>query len=169
MCVGDVRDGPDRRHLGARRRARRGRGHRRGGHAVDQAVPAGAALASASSSTSTSRAPTATSSARASTRSRTDLRPAARAGVAGRGRRRRAGARLGRVRRDRVRRGVAHPAPDGAHPQPLRRPDVHRAAAVDPALRREGEAEPGPQHPRRPARRPRRRLDRARHDVAGRS
>ena len=53
---------------------------------------------------------------------------------------------------------------DGPHPQSLRRPHVHPAAAVDPALRREGQAEPGAQHPRRPARRADRRFDRARHD-----
>ena len=43
-----------------------------------------------------------------------------------------------------VRRAAAH----GADPQPLRRPHVHPAAAVDPALRRQGQAEPGAQHPR---------------------
>ena len=36
-----------------------------------------------------------------------------------------------------------------ADPQSLRRPHVHRAGAVDPPLRREGEAQPGAQHPRR--------------------
>ena len=40
------------------------------------------------------------------------------------------------------RRGI--PFAHGPHPQPLRRPHVHRAAAVDPPLRRQGEAEPGP-------------------------
>ena len=43
-------------------------------------------------------------------------------------------------------------------------PHVHPAAAVDPPLRRQGEAESGAQHPRRHARHPGRRLDRARHD-----
>ena len=33
-------------------------------------------------------------------------------------------------------RGVRHPAADGPDPQSLRGPDVHRAAAVDPAFRR---------------------------------
>ena len=82
----------------------------------------------------------------------------------GRRRRGRAGARLRRVRGDGLRREVGHSAADGADPQSLRRPHVHPAAVVDPALRREGEAEPGPQHPRRQARRARRRFDRARHD-----
>ena len=50
-----------------------------------------------------------------------------------------------------------------AHPQPLRRPHLHRAGAVDPPLRREGEAEPGAQPAQGAARRPHRRLDRARH------
>ena len=44
--------------------------------------------------------------------------------------------RLGRLRRDRLRRGIGHADGDGADPQPLRRPHVHPAAAVDPALRR---------------------------------
>ena len=55
-------------------------------------------------------------------------------------------------------------AADGPDPQPLRRPHVHPAAAVDPPLQRPREAEPGPQHPRGQAGRPDRRLDRARHD-----
>ena len=61
-------------------------------------------------------------------------------------------------------RGGGHSAAIRPDPQSLRRPDVHPAAAVDPRLRRQGEAEPGAQHPRGQARRPRRRLDRARHD-----
>nr|ADC35964.1 putative amidophosphoribosyl transferase [uncultured bacterium 98] len=44
------------------------------------------------------------------------------------------------------------PDADGADSQPLRRPHLHRAAAVDPALRRAGETEPGEEHPRRQAR-----------------
>ena len=60
---------------------------------------------------------------------RTEPRPAARARAAGRRRRRRAGARLGRLRGDGLRRGVGHPAADGAHPQPLRRAHLHPAAA----------------------------------------
>ena len=76
-------------------------------------------------------------------------RPAAGPRAAGRRRRRRAGSGLGRLRGDRLRGGVRHPAADGPDPQPLRRPDLHRAAAVDPPLRREGEAEPGAQHPRK--------------------
>ena len=56
------------------------------------------------------------------------------------------------------------PMADGADPQSLRRPHVHPAAAGDPPLQRAHQAEPGAQHPRGPARHPRRRLDRARHD-----
>ncbi len=37
----------------------------------------------------------------------------------------------------------------GAHPQPLRGPDVHRAPAVDPVLRGEDQAQPGGERPRR--------------------
>ena len=51
-----------------------------------------------------------------------------------------------------------------ADPQSLRRPHLHRAGAVDPTLRREGEAQSGQEHPRRPARRADRRFARARHD-----
>ncbi len=47
--------------------------------------------------------------------------PATRRGVDGRGRRRRAHSRLGRLRGDRLLRDVGHPDADGAHPQPLRR------------------------------------------------
>ena len=43
-------------------------------------------------------------------------------------------------------------------------PHVHRAAAVDPAFRRQGEAESGAQHPRRQARGAGGRFARARHD-----
>ena len=95
---------------------------------------------------------------------RTELGRDSRARAAGRRRRRRAGARLGRLRGDGLCRGVGRSAADGAHPQSLRRPHVHPAAAVDPAFRRQGEAESGPEHPRRQARHSRRRLDRARHD-----
>ncbi len=54
---------------------------------------------------------------------------------------------------------------DGPRPQPLRRPHVHRAEAVDPQLRRQGEAQRRALGRGRQARRPRGRLDRARHDV----
>ena len=54
------------------------------------------------------------------------------------------------------------PLPLRPDQESLRRPDLHPAAAVDPRLRREGEAEPGPQHSRRQAGRAGRRLDRAR-------
>ena len=52
----------------------------------------------------------------------------------------------------------------GLDPQPLRRAHVHPAAAVDPPLRRPGEAEPGEEHPRGPPRGAGGRLDCARHD-----
>ena len=71
---------------------------------------------------------------------------------------------LGCVRRDGICGRGEHSAANGAHPESLRRPDLHSAAVVDPALRREGEAESGPQHPRRQARHPRGRFTRARHD-----
>ena len=41
-----------------------------------------------------------------------------------------------------------HPLRDGPHPLALRRPHVHRAAAVDPPLRRAPEAQPGRAGPR---------------------
>ena len=47
------------------------------------------------------------------------------------------------ARRPGYRRGVGPAAADGPDPQSLRRPDVHRAAPVDPALRRAREAQPG--------------------------
>ena len=71
----------------------------------------------------------------------------------------------GDLRGARVRRGERDPLRHGARAQPLRRPHVHRAEAVDPALRRQGEAERRPLRRRRQARRPRGRFDRARHDV----
>ena len=66
--LGNLRHGPHRRHLRARRRARRDGDRQRRGPAVDEAVCAARSTRSASSSTSTSRAPTATCSERASTR-----------------------------------------------------------------------------------------------------
>ena len=90
----------------------------------------------------------------------------ARARASGRGRRRRAGARLRDVRGPRLRRGVAHSVRARPRPQPLRRPDLHRAQAGDPPLRRQGEVEPGPRGRRGQARRARGRLDRPRHHLA---
>ena len=139
--LGDVRDGPDRRHLHARRRAGRGGGHQRATGCGRSSRSRRRRSRSASSSTCISRGPTATSSARASTRcARTSAAcwrassrvaadvvvPVPDSGVC---------AAIG------LRRGIRHSAADGAHPQPLRRPHVHRAAAVDPPLRRQGEAE----------------------------
>ena len=126
----------------------------------------GAAAACASSSTSTSRAPTRSSTGAASTRCA--RRSAARSRRSTRSRRdvvipvpdSGVPAAIGYAARAR------HPVRDGAHPLPLRRAHVHRAAAVDPPLRRAPEAQPGRAGPRGQARRRRRRLDRARHDVA---
>ena len=55
---------------------------------------------------------------------------------------RRAG--LGRARRHRLQPGLGHPLRRRSHPQPLRRPHLHRAAAVHPPLRGEAEALRGP-------------------------
>ena len=68
-------------------------------------------------------------------------RPRAGARDRRRRRRRRADSRLGRVRRDRLLRRVEDADAVRVDPQPLRRPHVHRAGAVDPPLRREGEAQ----------------------------
>ena len=55
------------------------------------------------------------------------------------------------------------PAALRADQESLRRPHLHRAGAVDPAFRREGEAQSGQEHPQRQARHPDRRFARARH------
>ena len=55
------------------------------------------------------------------------------------------------------------PVRDGADPQPLRGPHLHRAQAGHPPLRREGEAQPDARDARGPARGRGGRLDRARH------
>ena len=94
------------------------------------------------------------------------VRTAPRAGASGAGRRRRGRAGLGHVSRPRLRRGVGHPVRPRPRPQPLRRPDLHRAQAVDPPLRRQGEAEPRARGRRGQARRPRGRFHRPGHDVA---
>ena len=70
-------------------------------------------------------------------------RPHARARAPGRGRHGGAGARLGQHRGARLRRGIRDPVRAGADPQPLRAAHLHRARAVDPPLRREGEAQRG--------------------------
>ena len=68
------------------------------------------------------------------------------------------------VRRGGLLRRLGHSHAHGAHPEPLRGPNIHSAAAVDPALRRQGEAQPGAQHHRGQAGGSCGRLDRARHD-----
>ncbi len=122
--------------LRARRRAGRGARHQRRRACGRSSRSRRRRSRTASSSTCTSRGPTATCSARASTR----CGPSS-AGIL---------AREQPVDADVVvpvpdsgvcaaigfRRGVGHPAADGPHPQPLRRPHVHPAAAVDPPLRR---------------------------------
>ncbi len=57
----------------------------------------------------------------------------------------------------------------GAHPKPLRGPNLHRAEAIHPLLRRQDQAESGPERPRGQTRGPDRRLDRARARRRGRS
>ena len=60
-----------------------------------------------------------------------------------RGRRRdRARPGLRRVRRHRLRRRIRNPLSNGADPQPLRWPDVHRAEAIDSRFRRQAETQP---------------------------
>ena len=149
----NLRARSDRRHLHPRRRARRGADHQRRRAAIASTRSRRRRSRTASSSTSTSRGPTATSSAGASTRSAPQLGRILARGIARRRRRRQPDSRLGRVRRDRVRRSVGDPDGDGADPQPLRRPHVHPAAAGDPALQRPDQAESGAQRPRRAARR----------------
>ena len=164
VVLGNLRDGSDRRDLRARRRAGRGARDQRRRACARSSRSRRRRSRTASSSTCTSRGPTATCSAGASTKCGPSLGrilareqpvdadvvvPVPDSGVC---------AAMGYAEE------AGHAAADGAHPQSLRRPHVHPAAAVDPALRREGEAEPGPEHPRRQARRPRRRFDRARHD-----
>ena len=161
--LGNLRDGSDRRHLRARRRAGRSAGHQRRRAAVDQAVPA-APLAHCVFEHVYFARPDSYVFGRASTRSAPSLGrilareapvdadvvvPIPDSGVC---------AAIG------LRRGGRTPAADGAHPQSLRRAHLHPAAAVDPPLRRQGEAESGAQHPRGQARRPGGRFDRARHD-----
>ena len=96
----------------------------------------------ASSSTSTSAGPTAWSSAAQSTPAAGCWEiPGARA--PGRSRRRRAGARLGRVRpRSATRSESGIPFEFGLIRNHYVGPDLHRAQAVDPQLRRQGEAQP---------------------------
>ena len=162
--LGNVRDGSDRRDLRARRRAGRDADHLRRRHAVDQAVSAGAARAlrlrarllraarqlRVRPAASTKCAPSSAGCSRASSRStptsscRCPTRACARrwaiaeeSGIP---------LRMGLIRNHYVGRTFIQPQ------------------SVDPPLRREGEAESGAEHPRRQARGPGRRLDRARHD-----
>ncbi len=107
-----------------------------------QAVHARCRPAAASSSTSTSRGPTRCSFGQLGLRRAQEARPPARERAARRGGSGDPGARLRRARGDRLRAAERHPLRRGPDPQPLRRPHVHRAAAVDPPLRREAEAHP---------------------------
>ncbi len=66
---------------------------------------------------------------------------AARQGAPRRGRRGHPRARLGHRRGDRLLARERHPLRHGPDPLALRRPHVHRAAAVDPPLRREAQAQ----------------------------
>ncbi len=144
----DVRARSDRRDLRARRRAGRDRRHHRGRASLDQAVPAAAAVALRVRAR-VLRAAGQLRVRQQRERSPHGVRPDAGARGPRRRRRRRADPRLRRLRGDRLRRAGGPADEDGPDPQPLRRPDVHRAAAVHPALQREGQAESGSQHPRR--------------------
>ena len=139
----DVRAGSDRRRVDSRHRARRDAGRRTGRREVASAVPAGAGgalhlrarvfrasgLRTCSARASTRCARVRPRCWRASSRRPADVVvPMPDSGVC---------AATG------YRRGVGHADADGAHPQSLRRPHVHRAAAVDSALRRAREAESG--------------------------
>ena len=84
-------------------------------------------------------------------------------------RRRRAGPRQRRSGRDRLRPSLRHPLRTRDHPQPLRRPHLHPADAVDARDRRAHETQRQPLGRRRQADHPARRFDRARHDVSSRS
>ena len=164
VVLRDLRDGSDRRDLRARRRAGRGARDQRRRACGRSSRFRRRRSRTASSSTSTSRGPTATCSARASTRSGPSSAACWRAS-------------------SRVDADVVVPVPDsgvcaamgyrGESGMPLRMGLIRnhyvgrtfiQPQAVDPALRRQGEAEPGAEHPRRQARRARGRLDRARHD-----
>ena len=160
---GDVRDGSHRRHLRTRCRARRSADYLGRRRALDQTVSAGAARA-LHLRARLFRAARQLRLRPQRERGANRARARARAREVGRRRRRRAGARLGRLRGDGIRRAVGRAAADGADQEPLRRPDVHPAAGVDPALRRQGEAEPGAERPERQARDPGRRFARARDD-----
>ena len=83
----------------------------------------------------------------------------------GAGGRRRGGSGLRHVPGARLRRGVGDPVRPRPRPQPLRRPDLHRAEAVDPPLRRQGQAQPGARGRGGQARRARRRFHRPGDDV----
>ena len=142
VCSETCAHGSDWRHLRTRCRAGRGLDHlgRRG--PVGETISAGAAVALRVLNTSTSRGPTAMCSAKASMRCapssvaswRASSRP---------GRTWSSGSRFRRVRGDGFRRGVGRAAAHGVDSKSLRRPHLYSAAAVDPALRREGQAEPG--------------------------
>ena len=162
--LGDLRAGPHRRHLRARRRA--GRGARssgptaRGRSSRSRRAP----LAHCIFEHVYFARPDSYVFGESVNEVRTNLGRLLAREAAGRRRRRRAGARLrASARRSGTPRSRASRCSSGSSATTTWA-DLHRAAAVDPPLRREGEAEPGAQHPRRAARRARRRLDRARHD-----
>ena len=159
----DLRARSDRRHLRPRRRAGRGADRLEAGRQVGQAVPAAAALALRLRARLL-RAARQLRVRPQRQRGADRVRPPA--GARGPGRRRRRGADPGlrRLRRDRLLGGVGHADALRPDPEPLHRPHLHRAAAVDPPFRREDQAERRAQHPRGQARRAGRRLDRPRHD-----
>ena len=150
-------------HLRARRRARRGADHRPARPALGEAVPERAAVALHLRA----RLFRAARQRRVRPeRQRSAHQPRPRAGARDRRRRRRgrADSRLGRVRGDRLLGRSEDPAALRADPQSLRRPHLHRAGAVDPSFRRQGEAQHREEHHQRQARGADRRLAGARHD-----
>ena len=139
--LGDLRARSDRRHLRARRRARRGADHRRR-TALRSIKPfPKAPLSHCIFEHVYFARPDSEVFGAERQRSAHQSRPRAGARDRHRRRRGRADSRLGRLRGDRLFGRGEDSAALRADPQSLRRPHVHRAGAVDPALRREGEAQ----------------------------
>ncbi len=136
--VRDLRLRSDRGRVRPRHRARRDPRHRARAACAASSCAASTRRASACSSTSTSPAPTACSTASRVYEARIAMGEQRwRARSPGRGRRRRARCpTAASSRRSGSRKASGHPVRDGPHPQPLRRPHLHRAAGLDPPLRR---------------------------------
>ncbi len=153
-----------RREVRARRRERRGRGDLEGRHRELQAVRA-AGAAALHLRVHLFRAARLGRRRQERLRGAQASRPRARARDAGRCRRRRAGARFGRAGGDRLLPGIRHSLRARHHPQPLCRPDLHRADAADPGAGRAPQAQRQPLAGRGQARDPARRQPRARHHL----